>query len=86
MLLDNQAAVRTLKTEKSSSYLRTTRAFNEVAQKAKVQVRWVTGHSKISGNEEADAAACSALSTLPARIYHAGILASIETPASKTGD
>ena len=86
VLLDNQAAVRALQTGKSSFCLRTTQLFNELARKAKVQIRWVPGHSKINVNKEADAATRSALSTHLARIYHASKLASIDAPASTTAD
>lgn len=67
VLLDNQAAVKALKTGKTSSCLLLTRTFREAAQKANAGVRWVPGHSLISGNEEADAEARAALRKLPTR-------------------
>ncbi|POS84839.1 hypothetical protein EPUL_004095 [Erysiphe pulchra] len=67
VLLDNQAAVRALKTRKKSSCLRLTQSFHDVARKSNVEVRWVPGHSKITGNEEADSEARKALRLLPAR-------------------
>ncbi|KAI0995760.1 hypothetical protein K3495_g12420 [Podosphaera aphanis] len=65
VLLDNQAAVRALQTGRTSSCLRLTRIFHDVSQKANSEVRWVPGHSKIPGNEEADAAARAAPQSLP---------------------
>lgn len=65
VLLDNQAAVRALQTGRTSSCLKLTRIFHDVSQKANSEVRWVPGHSKIPGNEEADAAARAALQSLP---------------------
>ncbi|KAI0993393.1 hypothetical protein K3495_g14791 [Podosphaera aphanis] len=67
VLLDNQAAVSALQTGRSSSCLRLVRIFQDVARKAKAEIIWVPGHSKISGNEEADAEACAALQRLPPR-------------------
>ena len=67
MLLDNQAAVTALKTGKSSSCLKLTREFYYLTQKINAEVRWVPGHSKIGGNEEADVAARAALQSLPPR-------------------
>ncbi|KAI1000223.1 hypothetical protein K3495_g7975 [Podosphaera aphanis] len=64
VLLDNQAAVRAHQTGSTSSCLRLTRIFHDVSQKANSEVRWVPGHSKIPGNEEADAAARAALQSL----------------------
>lgn len=67
VLLDNQAVIGALRTGKTSFCLRLTRIFHEVACKANVEIRWVPGHSKISGNEEADTEARAALELLPAR-------------------
>lgn len=67
VLLDNQAAVRALKTGKTSSCLLLTRTCRDAAQKANAEIRWVPGHSMISGNEEADMEARAALHKLPAR-------------------
>lgn len=67
ILLDNQAAVMALLTGKSSSSTRATKAFMDVAQKIGAKVRWVPGHSKIAGNEEADTEARAALRLLPER-------------------
>ncbi|KAI0996144.1 hypothetical protein K3495_g12038 [Podosphaera aphanis] len=61
VLLDDQAVVLALETGKTSSNLCLTRVFHEVAKKAKAHVRWVPGYSRISGIEEADAAARAAL-------------------------
>lgn len=55
ILFDNQAAVKALKTGKSSSSLLLTQTFHEVAKRANAEVRWVPGHSNIAGNVEADA-------------------------------
>ena len=67
VLLDNQAAVNSLRTGKSSSSLSKTQKFYDIACKVNAKVRWVPGHSKITGNEEADAAARAALKLLPPR-------------------
>lgn len=67
ILLDNQAAVKALKTGKSSSSLLLTRTFHEVEKRANAEVRWVPGHSNITGNVEADAQARAALRMLPER-------------------
>ncbi|KAI1000293.1 hypothetical protein K3495_g7902 [Podosphaera aphanis] len=45
-----------------------------VAKKANAHIRWVTGHSEISGNEEADAAARAALQELPPRHTQPGYI------------
>ncbi|KAI1001032.1 hypothetical protein K3495_g7166 [Podosphaera aphanis] len=66
VLLDNQAAVQVLQTGKSTSCLQKTRIFHHVARKFNAVVRWVPGHSKITGNEEADEQARAALQELPA--------------------
>lgn len=66
ILLDNQAVVGALRTEKTSSCLLLTRNFHEVAWKTNVEVNCVPGHSKISENEKADAEALAALHKLPA--------------------
>ena len=67
ILLDNQAAVLALKSGKSSSSIRLTKLFHTLAKTLKVEFRWVPGHSKIRGNEEADAEARAALQELPER-------------------
>ncbi|KAI1005176.1 hypothetical protein K3495_g3041 [Podosphaera aphanis] len=64
VLLDNQAAVGALSTGKSSSMLKMTSTFHNVARRAMAEVRWVPGHSKIRGNEEADLKARAALQLL----------------------
>ncbi|KAI0995667.1 hypothetical protein K3495_g12514 [Podosphaera aphanis] len=74
VLLDNQAVVLALKTGRTSSSLRLTRVFHEVAKKANARVRWVPGHSRISENEEADAAARAALQELPPRLTQPGYI------------
>ncbi|KAI1002860.1 hypothetical protein K3495_g5342 [Podosphaera aphanis] len=66
ILLDNQAAVHALQTGKSTSCLQKTRIFHHVASKVNAVVRCVPGHSKITGNEEADVQARAALQELPA--------------------
>lgn len=68
VLLDNQAAVGALKTGRTSSSIKLTQSFYEVAQVSQAEVRWVPGHSSIAGNEEADAEARSALNRLPSRV------------------
>lgn len=65
VLLDNQAAVGSLQTGKSSTYLWKTRVFHNVASKVKDEVKWLPGHSKISENEKVDAAALAAVQELP---------------------
>ena len=67
VLLDNQSAVNALKTGNSASCMWETRTFHDIACKVGAETRWVPGHSKIIGNEEADAAARSALQLLPSR-------------------
>ncbi|KAI0991345.1 hypothetical protein K3495_g16842, partial [Podosphaera aphanis] len=67
VLLDNQAAVSALQTGRSCSCIRLVRILQDVARKAKAEIIWVPGHSKISGNEEADAEARAALQKLPPR-------------------
>ena len=67
VLLDNQAAVGALQTGKTTSSLKLTRTFREIARMVNAKVRWVPGHSKIRGNVEADGEARSALRTLPPR-------------------
>ncbi|KAI0993628.1 hypothetical protein K3495_g14556, partial [Podosphaera aphanis] len=67
VLLDSQAAVNALKTGSSQSSIRATREFYQIAREFNVDTRWVPGHSKIIGNEEADVEARSALQKLPAR-------------------
>lgn len=67
VLLDNQAAVGALRTGNTSSCLLLTRTFHDVASKTNVEVKWVPGHSKINGNEEADSEARAALHDLPTR-------------------
>ncbi|KAI0994969.1 hypothetical protein K3495_g13213 [Podosphaera aphanis] len=66
VLLDNQAAVQALQTGESTSCLQKIRIFHHVARKVNAVVRWVPGHSKITGNEEADEQARAALQELPA--------------------
>ncbi|KAI0993756.1 hypothetical protein K3495_g14428 [Podosphaera aphanis] len=44
-----------------------TSTFHNVAQRVMAEVRWVPGHSKIRGNEEADLEARAALQLLPIR-------------------
>ncbi|KAI1001434.1 hypothetical protein K3495_g6764 [Podosphaera aphanis] len=68
-LIDTQAAVSALKTGRSSSCLRLVRVFRDVAQKVKAEIMWVPRHSKIIGNEDADAdaEARAALQRLPQR-------------------
>lgn len=65
ILLDNSVAVRTLQTDKTSSSLRLTRVFYEVAQRHYVKVRLAPEHSKIIGNEDTDNAARTTLHLLP---------------------
>lgn len=67
ILLDNQAAVLALTTGKSASSIRLTRLFHCLAKSVNADFRWVPGHSKISGNEEADAEARTTLRDLPER-------------------
>ncbi|KAI0994552.1 hypothetical protein K3495_g13629 [Podosphaera aphanis] len=74
ILLDNQAAVSALRTGRSSSCLRLVRIFQDVARKAKADTIWVAGHSKISGNEEADAETRAALQRLPPRQTQPGYI------------
>lgn len=63
-MLDNQSATDALETGKSSSSLRKTHVFHDVAIRVNEEVRWVPGHSKICGNEEVDAVARIALQAL----------------------
>ncbi|KAI1005706.1 hypothetical protein K3495_g2518 [Podosphaera aphanis] len=74
VLLDNQAAVLALETGRTSSSLRLTRVFHEVAKIANAHVRWVPGDSRISGNEESEAAARAALQELPPRPAQPGYI------------
>ena len=67
VLLDNQAAVMALNTGKSVSSIRLTKLFHGLAKSTNVEYRWVPGHSRISGNEEADVEARAALRDLPDR-------------------
>lgn len=65
ILLDNQAAVRALQTGVTSSSMGVARRFQELANTFDVTIKWVPGHSKIRGNEAADASARAGLSQLP---------------------
>jgi ribonuclease HI len=65
LLLDNQAAVRALRTGTSSSSLKEIRDFYDIACKTNAEVRWVPGHSKIEGDEEVDTLARGALQLPP---------------------
>ncbi|KAI1005063.1 hypothetical protein K3495_g3155 [Podosphaera aphanis] len=67
ILLDNQAAVMALQTGNSSSNIRLTYLFHNLAKTTNAEFRWVSGHSNIGGNEEADAEARIALRDLPER-------------------
>lgn len=67
ILLDNQAAVMALQTGKSSSSIRLTKLFHNLAKTSNAEFRWVPGHSNVRGNEEADAEARIALRDLPER-------------------
>lgn len=67
ILLDNQVAVWALRIGKSSSLIRRTRVFHNVARKTKLEVRLIPGHSQFPGNEEVDAEARAALQNLPSR-------------------
>lgn len=74
VLLDNQAAVTALQTGKSTSSIRSTKLFHDLAKSVNAEFRWVPGHSKIIGNEEADAEARAALQELPGRDTQAGYI------------
>ncbi|KAI0996060.1 hypothetical protein K3495_g12121 [Podosphaera aphanis] len=56
-----------LSTGKSASSTRLTKLFHCLAKSVNAKFRWVPGHSKISGNEEADAEARAALRDLSER-------------------
>lgn len=65
VLLDNQAAVMALNTGKSVFSFRMTKLFYGLPKSANVEYRWMPGHSRISGNEEADVEAHAALLDFP---------------------
>ncbi|POS86227.1 hypothetical protein EPUL_000399 [Erysiphe pulchra] len=67
VLLDNQAAVMALITVKSISSIRLTNLFYGLAKPVNAEFRWVSDHSRIIGNKEADAEARAALRDLPER-------------------
>ncbi|POS82293.1 hypothetical protein EPUL_005561, partial [Erysiphe pulchra] len=62
-----ELTVGALQTGKTTSSMRISRSFREIAQITNDEVRWVPGHSKIRGCEEADLEARSALQILPPR-------------------
>ncbi|KAI1006776.1 hypothetical protein K3495_g1439 [Podosphaera aphanis] len=92
VLLDNQAAVSAFQAGSSSSCLRLVRIFQDVARKAKAEIIWLPGQSKISGNKEADAEARAALQRLPSsasnstRSHYSSILASTHAPTAAEFD
>lgn len=65
VLMDSRHAINALSTGRSSTSHEEVRKFRELSGLAQVRIKWVAGHSGIHGNEEADAAAKSALRTLP---------------------
>lgn len=67
ILLNNQAAVTAIRTGKVSSCIKLAWAFYDVITKRNAEVKWVPGHPKIWGNEEADATARLALRSIPYR-------------------
>lgn len=67
VLLDNQAAVGALQKGRTSSSKDLTQKVRDTVLEARVEVKWIPGHSNISGNEEADVEARTALSRLPPR-------------------
>ena len=73
-MLDNQVAVTAFQTGISFSCIKLTYDFHNIARKLQIEVRWVPGHSKIRGNEEADAEARAALRDLPERNTQPGYI------------
>lgn len=87
ILLDNSVAVRALQTGMSSSSLRLTRVFHEVAQRLNVEVRWVPGHLKVIGNEDADyccmhSSTCTSSSPLATNHYYSCVSSPSRATAS----
>lgn len=64
ILLDSQAAVTAFQTVKSTSSLEVTSKFYQVAAGRRIYVRWVPGHSEITGDKKADKEARAALGQL----------------------
>lgn len=65
VLLDNQATVMALNTRKSVSSIRIAKLWNSLAKSVNTEYRLVPGHSRISGNEEAEAEARTTQIDLP---------------------
>lgn len=65
VLLDDQAAVMALNTGRSVSNIRLKKLFYGLAKSANLEYRWVSGHSRISGNGEANTETRAALRDFP---------------------
>lgn len=74
VLLDNQAVVIALNIGKSASSIRLTKQSHSLAKSVNAEYIWIPGHSRISGNEQADAEARTALKDLPERHIQLGLI------------